>query len=52
MSSLVSAVCCGDDLPTEGQAELKRELIETLGRIENGSASDAVDQTIQWSMWV
>jgi hypothetical protein len=29
-----------------------RELIETLGMIENGSASDAVDQTTQWSMWV
>jgi len=35
----------------EGQVELKRELIETIGRIETGSASDPVDRAIQWSMW-
>lgn len=40
-----------DDLPIEGQADLKRELIETLGRFETGTASDPVDRTIQWSMW-
>jgi len=40
-----------DDLPIEGQAELKRELIETVGRIETGTATEPVDRTIQWSMW-